>query len=39
MEYLAAHGRPDGLKDACAAWLAEAQADIRQRIEFGNIQP
>ena len=39
MEYLAAHGQPDKLKDACAAWLAEAQADIHQRIEFGNIQP
>jgi ABC-type glycerol-3-phosphate transport system substrate-binding protein len=38
MEYLGAHG-PDGLSDACAAWLAEAQDDIRRRIDFGNTEP
>ncbi len=38
MEYLSAHG-PDGLNDACASWLAEAQNDIRHRIDFGNTEP
>ena len=38
MEYLGAHG-PDGLNDACAAWLTEAQDDIRRRINFGNTEP
>jgi ABC-type glycerol-3-phosphate transport system substrate-binding protein len=39
IDYLGAHGRADGLNEACAVWLAEAQADIRRRIDFGDIQP
>jgi hypothetical protein len=39
MEYLAAGGNVDGLRGPCAVWLAEAQDDIRRRIDFGNIEP
>ena len=38
VEYLGTHGS-DGLNDACAVWLAEAQNDIHRRIEFGNTEP
>jgi len=30
---------PEGLDDACAGWLADAQNDIGRRIEFGKIEP
>lgn len=36
-EYESLHGDA-GLKDACAAWLAEAQQAIQRRIDFGNLQ-
>jgi ABC-type glycerol-3-phosphate transport system substrate-binding protein len=29
----------NGLKQACARWLAEAQADVQRRIDFGNFEP
>jgi ABC-type glycerol-3-phosphate transport system substrate-binding protein len=38
-EYLGAHDSGDGLKEKCAGWLAEAQEDIRRRIDFGNTEP
>jgi hypothetical protein len=39
VEYIAAHGNGDGLRQACAGWLAQAQAEVRQRIEFGKFAP
>jgi molybdopterin synthase catalytic subunit len=38
-QYVAADRRIDELKQACAAWLAEAQQDVQRRIEFGNFEP
>jgi arabinosaccharide transport system substrate-binding protein len=36
--YVDSHGS-DGLKDACAGWLAEAQKETQRRIDFGKMVP
>jgi hypothetical protein len=38
-QYVAADRRIDGLNQACAGWLAEAQEDVQRRIDFGNFEP
>jgi arabinosaccharide transport system substrate-binding protein len=38
MDFQSAHGAA-GLREACAGWLEEAQEQIRQRMEFGSLDP
>lgn len=35
-DYIAGHQGTDGLEPLCAHWLAEAQDDLQQRIDFGK---
>jgi ABC-type glycerol-3-phosphate transport system substrate-binding protein len=37
VEYERSHADDSGLKDACTAWLTEAQRDVQRRIDFGAL--